>query len=238
MFTFSLLTLTQEAPMRRSRSRSPSLALALLLISALALTLLSGCQANRDQRDVVQPYEPRALKASLKALATQAHTLQALKGEARLHAQEELTNTLKRLLLTRDELISLFEPQRSSLPSVHQRPSPRTLALLKRYQETLTPAFLSEAPDVLATAIQGGLSEVVIRRVGPGRGEDNTPGDLKLLEAMPQRPPLYHARLLKPQEATLSSARGLRLNGFVFIGGRWATLLKLGVELESWGGQE
>ena len=81
MFTFSLLTLTQEAPMRRSRSRSPSLALALLLISALALTLLSGCQANRDQRDVVQPYEPRALKASLKALATQAHTLQALKGD-------------------------------------------------------------------------------------------------------------------------------------------------------------
>jgi hypothetical protein len=55
---------------------------------------------------------------------------------------------------------------------------------------------------------------------------------------MPQRPPLYHVRFLKPQEAKLSSARGLRLNGFVFIGGRWATLLKLGVELEPWREQE
>ena len=203
-------------------SASIILSLRNALRSAVALCALSACQGQGATR-APQAFEPTTLKRVMLKLARDAAQLPSGDQVALDHFAQE---RLQPLLMTEQELISALQPKGGA-------PSAQVSALIKRYQETLSPAFLAEAPKVLAHAQKLGLSQVRVTRVGPSRGASNTPGDLKLLEALPKRPPLYHVRYLAEGTET-SAQRGLRLNGFIYTLSGWKTLLKLGESLEAW----
>ena len=163
-----------------------------------------------------------SLQEEMASLSKEASLLQMSDPQA---LDDFRARRLKPLLMGEAELLSMLQPKGGPA-------NPQVTGLIKRYQEVLSPAFLSEAPKVLAHTFSAGLTMVKVSRVGPSRGAQNTPGDLKLLEALPKRPPLYHVRYLPQAEG--HDLRGLRLNGFVYTSSGWKTLLKLGESLETW----
>lgn len=191
-------------------------------IALCVLLKLSACHGP-DPR-ATQPFEPTQLRAELSSLAEEAARLTEGDQAALEHFR---VARLSPLLLSPGELSALLQPRGG-------RPSPVVSALIKRYREVLAPAFLKEAPAVLAQAWRAGLTHVHLSRVGPSRGELNTPGDLKMLEALPKRPPLYHARFIPNDTQDPLEARGLRINGLLYTPAGWKTLLKLGESLEGW----
>lgn len=192
-----------------------------LITLALYLNACLGSDGSELRRAPL-PFEPVSLQLEMASLSEGASRLQL--GDPKV-VDEFSAQRLKPLLMSEAELLAMLQPKGGP-------PSPQVAGLIKRYQEVLAPAFLSEAPKVLARAFSSGLTKVKVSRVGPSRGKQNTPGDLKLLEALPKRPPLYHVRYLPHDEG--HDLRGLRLNGFVYTPSGWRTFLKLGESLEAW----
>ena len=195
-----------------------------LIASLLVLSCcLSACERSTEEPRA-QAFEPAALSALMRELSREASALGDEASTERFRAER-----LSPLIASDEQLLKLLQPRGGA-------PSPVVQALMRRYRDQLAPRFLSEAPAVLAEAHRAGLRRVAVTRVGPSRGAQNTPGDLKLLEALPKRPPLYHVRYLPEQSPELSpqALKGLRLNGFIYTRAGWRALFKLGESLESW----
>jgi len=195
------------------------------LIASLLLlsSSLSACERSAGESRA-RPFEPAALSALMAELSREAAALSDDASIERFRVER-----LSPLIASDEQLLQLLQPQGGS-------PSPVVQALMRRYRDQLAPRFLSEGPAVLAEAHRAGLRRVAVTRVGPSRGAQNTPGDLKLLEALPKRPPLYHVRYLPKQspEQSAQALKGLRLNGFIYTSTGWRALFKLGESLESW----
>ena len=158
--------------------------------------------------------------------ATAPHTARALLNEL-----EDLIKAISQTPERGRELLATHTLTQAEVESLFEAPKARVLA--SHYTQVLKPSFLLEAPKEFHAIYKRGFHQVKLLRVGPNGGKRNHPGDLKLLESMPSRPALYSARFQLPD-----SERGLRVGGWVFINGRWATLLKLGELLEPWRAEE
>ena len=103
--------------------------------------------------------------------------------------------------------------------------------LTQHYTETLRIDLLKEAPIMIQEAIESGMTQITIRRIGPNVGKYLSPGDLALLEHLPSRPALYTVRLHHKNDTL-----GLRLNGFFYDHEhkQWKSFFKLGEILEPW----
>jgi hypothetical protein len=219
-------------PARRPRATraplSPPLAARALAACALAACALAACAlaACATQEEAPPPpHTSAALSAALEALAKTCARDPA-EGRARLEA----------LTLTRAEVVALLMAEgREGVEALAppQSPTRRALALAERYATALAPRFVAEGCEELARAERLGWGQVSLDRVGPNQGARNAPGDLALLLALPARPALYTARWHAPHETL-----GLRVSGFVWAGGRWRALLKLGELLEPWRAEE
>jgi hypothetical protein len=94
--------------------------------------------------------------------------------------------------------------------------------LWKGYTEEMVPALLSEAPPMLVEREKEMDQVVDIDRVGPARPENTTPGDAAMLDAQVSKKRMYKVRVRDPE-----SELGLRFDGVVWTGERWAMLFKL-----------
>lgn len=226
MYQSNLENLGKGSRMRSSLSHFKSTYLSVaqrFLIIFFMLFQATACQ--EVTLNPPQPFEPLSLKILMEKIAYQATQVHLEDTKALNTFRQQI---LSPLILSTPELLKMLQPKGG-------KPSPKVLALIERYEKILVPAFLKEAPSVFAHAWQSSLTLVQINRVGPSRGELNMPGDLKLLEALPKRPPLYHVRYLpKSTQGSTSNERGLRLNGFIYTPSGWKTFLKLGESLEEW----
>ncbi len=119
-----------------------------------------------------------------------------------------VVRALEPFLATRDELVTLFGPEAGA-------------RAWKGYSDTIAATLRAEAGEVIVRQVKDGLTEVAVELVGPEFPARTTPGDQRLLDAMRAKRPMYSVRLRRPGELL-----GLRLNGFVYIDGKWRALLK------------
>jgi hypothetical protein len=110
---------------------------------------------------------------------------------------------------TASELATLFGPDAG----------PRLAA---DYEKRILPALRAESGPVLVAAVAAGRDQIQVEAVGPAFPARTTPGDTRRLEAARQPLRMYTLRLHRPGEKL-----GLRLDGFVQLGGRWCMLATL-----------
>lgn len=186
--------------MTPSRLACPLTALCVGLGLALAAPL-TGCSERGDDPTRVQlaPDDPRQLTERFERIVTAARA-----GE-----REAILTLLEPLLVTREELVALFGAEAGE-------------AAWPGYSDQIAGGLRAEAADVIIERVKDGFDTVEIERVGPAYPDRTTPGDTRLIESLvPRGLAMYAVRLKRP-----NSNLGLRLNGFVFHGGRWRALLK------------
>jgi hypothetical protein len=167
-----------------------------------------SCQPSKP---IYPPDHPNSLQALVQTWVRD-YQGQADPQQGRARLKQHLKNTL----MTSSRLESLLHPTVAHPLSLH-------------YKQTLIPKILKEGPKVIQDAIGKGMTEIMIRRIGPNVGKYLSPGDLILLEHMPSRPALFTVRFHLKDDPL-----GLRLNAFFYDQGRWKSLFKLGELLEFW----
>ncbi len=177
-------------------------ALLALLLACVAFGGL-GCeslQAPPADPDAIRgPDDPRNLRRAFEAVVEAARR----SDEAAIVAE------LETFLATREELVALFGAEVGA-------------AVWPGYSDTVAGDLRKQAAPVIIERVADGFTEVYVERVGPAYPARTTPGDRALLDAFaPRGLAMYTVRLRKPGETL-----GLRLNGFVYHGGRWRALLK------------
>ncbi len=145
------------------------------------------------------PDDPAALKALFEGVVQAAR--QGGDGSAVVRALEPF-------LATRQDLDALFGPEIGARAWVG-------------YSDKVAAALREDAGAVVPAQVRAGRTEVWVEQVGPAFPDRTTAGDQAILDAMHPKRPLYTVRLQRPGEKL-----GLRLNGFVFLNGRWRALLK------------
>lgn len=81
--------------------------------------------------------------------------------------------------------------------------------------------FLDEAPQIIVDRVREGYTEVFAAYVGPAAPAYTTPGDQRMLDALKTKGFMGTIWLRPPGQKL-----GLRINGFVYQGGKWRALLK------------
>lgn len=176
------------------------------LTAALGLTALAtlpGCAADPDAE---------ATDAAPKTPDDPAHLqerFERLVAAARAGERDAVLGLIEPLLLTRDDLVTLFGPTAGE-------------AAWPGYSDQIAGRLRVEAADVIIERVRDGFDTVDVERVGPAYPDRTTPGDQRMLEALvPRGLAMYTVRLREP-----NGKLGLRFNGFIFHGGRWRALLK------------
>lgn len=173
------------------------------LALAFVLLALGGCdRIQPPDPDVAAPDgpdDPQHLQAAFEEIV----------AAARREDAAAVLAGLERFLLTREELVALFGPERGE-------------AVWPGYSDEVAGALRAEAAQVIIARVRDGLTEVRVDRVGPAYPARTTPGDQAMLDAfVPRGLAMYSVWLRKPGETL-----GLRFNGFIFRDGRWRALLK------------
>lgn len=170
----------------------------LALLSILGLLL--GCNAAQQAPAELPPDHPRRLVHAFDAFLAQ---------QQKTPSPEAAQAFMEGFALTQEQLIRLFGPERGA-------------RLWPAYRDTVFGAVKAEAGTVLVREItQNGRTEPWVEKIGPAWPAATTKGDLKLLDNMVAKRPMYTVRLRKPGEQL-----GLRLNGFIYIDGGFKALLK------------
>ena len=176
-------------------------------ISILLFSFILGLSCQHPKIQYTDyPFTPKALSIRL-------HSLLKMNEMTRREA-------LKDHLFTEAQLQSLLI-------------SPHKDALIEEYSTRMAPAFIAEAPTVMTEMLDHGANDWSLIRVGPKGGSAISPGALDLLEAIPNRLPLYTVRLSPRGESI-----GLRMGEWVFFEGQWRTTLKLSELLLRWSNHE
>ncbi len=186
------------AGLRRMASSGPGLASLMLFICLASI----AC-------DAVAPPDQEALRR--KEASSPWHVrddFQVLVGLATKGERAGIVQHLEKYLLVESEFIELFGEARG-------RP------MWAGYRDVIAPKLRAEAADVLIKRVNAGMNIVEVERVGPIFPGRTTRGDHAILAAMKRRRPMYTIRI-RPDGDQL----GLRFNGFVFVQGRWRSLLK------------
>ncbi len=181
---------------------------------ALLLVLL-GCNGRNGQDAqagaAIKPSDPEHLEQLFQKIVQKAQA----KDEAGVLA------AMEPYFLTREEMLGLYGSEKGERAWLG-------------YNDTIAADLRKEAPRLLIDQVAQGLTEVTVEMVGPAYPDRTTPGDQRMLDDMLQKQAMYTVRLHKPEEKL-----GLRLNGFLFIGGQWRSLFKTydylpgGVRLET-----
>ena len=116
--------------------------------------------------------------------------------------------TMEPFLMTRKDFDTLFPPALSA-------------QLWPKYRDVIAVDLRKEVAQVLVSRIKAGFDTIDCVRVSSVNPKHTTRGDLDMISAMNKPPKMYTVRL-RPNDSEI----GLRLNGFVFVNGRWRTLLK------------
>jgi hypothetical protein len=127
---------------------------------------------------------------------------------------------LERYLATQDEVLAMFGPEVGA-------------RVWTGYGGPMGKAFLDQAPQQIIDRVKDGYTEVFAAYVGPAAPTYTTPGDQRMLDALRVKG-FMGSVWLRPPGAKL----GLRLNGFVFHGGKWRALLKTYDWLDPKGGAD
>lgn len=169
---------------------------------ALMLALLPACDRNpaADPGAVDGPDSATALIQLFEGMVAR---LQANRDPA------EATAFIEGFFLEEPHFAELFTPE-------------VTARVWPAYRDVVAAQARAEVGAVLLREVlENGRTEVKVEGVGPAWPAATTRGDQALLDAMRVKHRLYTVRLQKPGEAL-----GVRLNGFVYLGGRWRALLK------------
>ncbi len=166
----------------------------------LALALL-GCHAVQPPEETDVPTAPDDWR----------HVRDDFRGIVELAAKGDegaIRERLKTYLLTEEEVLRLFGPERG----------PR---VWKGYDEVIAADLLKEAPSQLVARVKEGHSVVDVDRLGSDKPQYTTPGDQRMIAAMVEKHTVYNLRLRKPDDPL-----GLRLDGFLYLDGKWRFLFK------------
>lgn len=177
--------------------------LALSIALLMAGFVVTGCgplqKPETDDDTPTGPDDPRALK----------QTMESLVKAAQAGDEAAVLEKLEAHLATREMLVELFGDTKGE-------------RVWAGYSDTIAASLRAEAPKTIVQQVKTrGLTEVVVDQVGPAYPANTTPGDQLMLDAMVNKQAMYTVRFRKPGEEL-----GLRLNGFVFLDGRWRSLLK------------
>ena len=183
-----------------SSLQRPLNCLCLLLI--VSVVQLAGCDAvappDREQLRRQDPASPWHVHDHFKVVVEQAEA----------NNLEAVSAGLQRYFPEREDFIELFGKARGE-------------AMWTGYREVIMPTVRTEGAEVLAKRVKAGMTTVELERVGPMFPGRTTRGDHAMFQAMVTRRPMYTIRL-RPAEESL----GFRLNGFVFVRGKWKAFLK------------
>ena len=90
-----------------------------------------------------------------------------------------------------------------------------------KYKSKILEPMMEESNAVFSERIAAGYTEIEVVGVSTSRPQATTAGDIAMLEAVKVPVEMYTVRLHRPDENL-----GLRLNGFVYLDGRWRSLMK------------
>lgn len=176
-----------------------------MLLAALGLCApwAAGCEQAPQQPDsgYVEPPRPDSDWVV-------HNDLLDLVEEAKRKDAEAILRRMEKYFLTEEEMLALFGPEAGP-------------AAWTGYAEEIIPKLRAEAVPFIIERVAEGYTEVFVGMAGPSYPARTTRGDHRILESFVQKRPIYSAWLRKPGESL-----GLRLNGFLYLDGRWRTLLK------------
>ena len=182
--------------------RHPAYGLGVIAMLFNLFALQVGCDAvtppDREQLRRQKPASPWHIHDHFTALVKQAES-----GDIKA-----LVTGLQTYFPERDDFIELFGSTRGE-------------SMWVGYRDVIIPRIRTEGAEVMAKRIKAGMTTVDIERVGPIYPGRTTLGDHAMLEAMVARRPMYTIRFRASEESL-----GFRLNGFVFVRGRWRAFLK------------
>ncbi|MGK0358702.1 MAG: hypothetical protein ACI9U2_000995 [Bradymonadia bacterium] len=172
----------------------------IFLLWAILLCVAPGC-SDAGSVNPLPAEHPRRLLESLEAFAqTQVEAPSPDKARAFLEA----------FAVTKPEMLQLFGPERGE-------------KAWAGYTAKVLPALRAEAGAVLTREIvEEKRTTAWVEPVGPAYPAATTRGDQLILDALVDKRPVYTARLRRDDDTL-----GLRLNGFIYIGGAWKSLFKV-----------
>ena len=159
--------------------------------------------------DAIQPPD----KAQKVGIATSSHyrlidTFESLVESVKAGQADIALKTMEPFLMTRKDFDTLFPPALSA-------------RWFPKYRDVIAVDLRKEVVQVLTSRIKAGFDTIDCVRVSTVNPKHTTRGDLDMISAMNKPPKMYTVRLRPKRQRDR-----LRLNGFVFVNGRWRTLLK------------
>ena len=177
----------------------------LLVILTCVSPFFTGCRALTYKDPEPAYYSSKGLRTELDQMLKRI-----------VQGSDQMTATLNRLIPQWHETDTLLKK------SVHHVPQ-----IADHYKRMRNDA-LKELPWALQVALEAGLTEIKIHRVGLHSGRRNAHGDIALLAHLKSHNGLYTVTLHRPDDE-----QGLRLSGWVYQHGYgWRCLLKLGEYLD------
>lgn len=188
------------APMRRA-GYARIMRFALLTLALLCPLAPSGCGPMSAPDEASLPIE----KGSGWELERDFQQIVAL---AQSKDSQAVTEAMGAFLLTREEIFKIFGPE----------DGPR---VWKGYSETIAPELRKQVAGLLIKRVGEGYTEAFAKSIGPAYPQFTTAGDKVLLNHMRTRYRIYTVWIRPP-----GAALGVRLNGFIYMNGRWKSMFK------------